>query len=150
MYSWSKAQRKSGDMKSILILVLIMASVMSSLAMTWGSAENGEGGDYGHGPSSGGESGAAVPEQGNDNPQVDVVEQGCDALPPDAENSAAIESANKSAIPPVNKSAINITASTTSNNKTCNCTIVNQRLDRLESLLNAILGNLSLEKELKN
>ncbi len=142
MYSWSKAQSKSGDMKSILILVLIMASVMSSLAMTQDSAENGEGGDYGLGPSSiynGEEYGAAVPEQGNDNPQVDFVEQEYDGLGLDAENSADIESANKSAIPPVNKSAINITASTTSNNETCNCTIVNQRLDRLESQLNAIM-----------
>lgn len=133
-----QAPNKRGNMKSILILALIMAS-MNCLAMTQDCAENGGNCDNGRGPSSPNNAGAS--EQVNSNPQEDIVEQAYHGLP--LENTI-MGITNRSANENINKSAINFTASI----KTYNSTTANERLDHLDSMLNAVIGNLSIEKKL--
>ncbi len=138
-------------MKSILILALIMANCMGSLAMTEGCTENC---DYGLGPAMTNdwqESDASNLEISNEIPQMNVIVEAYTIQSLDAQEDA-LKLNFKDLSWPLEKNAFNRSANNDTNETTplteaCNCTLINQRLDHLESMLNAIMGNLSLNKE---
>jgi hypothetical protein len=138
-------------MKSILILALIMANCMGSLAMTEGCTENC---DYGMGPAMANdwqESNAGGLVISNEIPQMNVLDEAYTIQSLDAQKDALELNFRDLSWPlgrnAINKSTNNDTNRTIPLTEACNCTLINQRCDHLGSILNAIMGNLSLNEE---
>jgi hypothetical protein len=88
---------------------------------------------------------------GNEIPQMNVIDEAYTIQSLDAQGDALELNFKDLSWPPeknaINKSTNNDTKGTTSLTEACNCTLINQKLDNLEFMLNAIMGNLSLNKE---